>query len=167
MPAARTKTASIDSATTMTLPSDREILITRVFNAPRELVFDAITKCEHVSRWYGPRDTELVSCNIDLRPGGAWRFVMRRANDEFAFSGAYREVVRPKRIVQTWNLEGIPPGHESIETLTLEEENGKTKWTSHSLFKSVEDRDGLIQSGMESGMRETMDRLAELVEALA
>jgi uncharacterized protein YndB with AHSA1/START domain len=151
----------------MTLPSDTEILITRVFDAPRTLVFDAITKCEHVGRWYGPRGTEMLSCKIDLRPGGAWRFVQRGPDgNEYAFSGVYREVVRPERVVQTWNFEGIPPGHESVETLTLEEQNGKTKWTSRAVFKSVEDRDGLIQSGMESGMRETMDRLAELLESL-
>ena len=165
MPAAKATPAST-SATTMTLPSDREILITRTFNAPRKLIFDAITKCEHVSKWYGPRGTEMVSCKMDVRPGGTWRFVQRLEGNEFAFSGVYREVIRPERIVQTWNFEGIPPGHESIETLTLEEENGKTKWTTHSLFKSAEDRDGLIQSGMESGMRETMDRLAELVESM-
>lgn len=168
MPAAKTKAVSTDSATTMTLPSDREILITRVFNAPREIIFDAVTKCAHVSNWYGPRGTEMLSCKIDLRPGGAWRFVQRGPDgNEYAFSGVYREMLRPERLVHTWNFEGIPPGHESVETLTLEEQNGKTKWTSHSLFKSVEDRDGLIQSGMESGMRETMDRLAELVESLA
>lgn len=167
MPAAKAKPASADTATTMTLPSDREILITRVFNAPRTIVFDAVTKCEHVSNWYGPRGTEMLSCKIDLRPGGAWRFVQRLHGEEFAFSGVYREIVRPGRVVQTWNFEGIPPGHESIETLTLEEQNGKTKWTTHSLFKSAEDRDGLIKSGMESGMRETMDRLAELVESMA
>jgi uncharacterized protein YndB with AHSA1/START domain len=110
----------------------------------------------------------MLSCKIDLRPGGSWRFVQRGPDgNEYAFSGEYREVVRPERIVQTWNFEGIPPGHESLETLTLEEHNGKTKWTTRVLFKSVEDRDGLIQSGMEPGMRETMDRLAELLESLA
>jgi len=166
MPAAKESKASTVNATTMTLPSDREILITRTFDAPREIIFDAITKCEYVAKWYGPRGTEMLSCTIDLRPGGAWRFVQRLRGNEYAFSGVYREIVRPERVVQTWNFEGIPPGHESIETLTLEEQNGKTKWTTHSLFKSVEDRDGLIQSGMESGMRETMDRLAELVESM-
>ena len=166
MPAAKAPKAS--GVTTMTLPSEREILITRTFDAPRKLVFEAVTKCEHVGKWYGPRGTEMLSCKIDLRPGGTYRFVQRGPDgSEYAFSGEYREVVRPERIVQTWNFEGIPPGHESIETLTLEEANGKTKWTSHSLFKSVEDRDGLIQSGMESGMRETMERLAELVESMA
>jgi uncharacterized protein YndB with AHSA1/START domain len=168
MPAARTQSANPKSATTMTLPSDREILITRVFNAPRELVFDAVTKCEHVGRWYGPRGTEMLSCKIDLRPGGSWRFVQRGPDgNEYAFSGEFREIVRPERVVQTWNFEGIPPGHESVETLILEDLGGKTKWTSRAVYKSVEARDGLIQSGMESGMRETMDRLAELVESLA
>jgi uncharacterized protein YndB with AHSA1/START domain len=168
MPAAKAGNASTGTGTTMTLPSDREIVITRTFDAPRKLVFDAVTKCEHVGRWYGPRGTEMLSCTIDLRPGGAWRFVQRGPDgNEYAFSGAYREIVRPERIVQTWNFEGIPPGHESVETLTLEELDGRTKWTTHVLFKSVEDRDGLIQSGMEPGMRETMDRLAELLESMA
>src|SRR5688572_14621192 len=123
MPAAKTKAASTDSATTMTLPSHREILITRVFNAPREIIFDAVTKCAHVSNWYGPRGTEMLSCKIDLRPGGAWRFVQRGPDgNEYAFSGVYREIVRPERLVQTWNFEGIPPGHDSGETLTLDEQ---------------------------------------------
>jgi uncharacterized protein YndB with AHSA1/START domain len=168
MPAAKAGNASTGTGTTMTLPSDREILITRTFDAPRKLVFDAVTRCEHVGRWYGPRGTEMLSCTIDLRPGGAWRFVQRGPDgNEYAFSGVYREIVRPERIVQTWNFEGIPPGHESVETLTLEDLDGKTKWTTHVLFRSMEDRDGLIQSGMEPGMRETMDRLAELLESMA
>jgi hypothetical protein len=98
MPAAKTKKANSD--------------------APREIIFDAVTKCEHVSKWYGPRGTEMLSCRIDLRLGGAWRFVQRLEGNEFAFSGVFREIVRPERVVQTWNFEGIPPGHESIETLS-------------------------------------------------
>jgi uncharacterized protein YndB with AHSA1/START domain len=152
----------------MTLPSDREILIERVFNAPRRLVFAALTKPEHVAQWYGPRTMTLTSCEIDLRVGGTWRYVLRDpAGNDFGFSGEYREVVPPERLVSTENFEGIPPGHDYLVTVTLAEHEGKTKLTSHLLYKSPEDRDGHIQSGMEPGMRESYDRLAELLATLA
>ena len=156
------------SATTMTLPSDREILIERAFNAPRRLVFEALTRPEHVANWYGPRAMTLTSCHIDLRVGGAWRYVVRDpAGNDFAFSGEYIEIVPPERLVCTENFEGIPPGHDYLVTVTLDEQDGKTKLRSHLQYKSPEDRDGHIQSGMESGMRETYDRLAELLATLA
>ena len=152
-------------ATTMTLPSDREILITREFNAPRALVWEAITKPEHLKNWWGPRGYELISCELDARPGGSWRFVQRGPDgNDYGFRGEIREFAPPERMVQTFEFEGMP-GHISVETLTLEERNGKTLWTAHSMFASPEDRDGMLQSGMEGGMRETMDRLAELLEA--
>src|SRR6267378_4448168 len=160
--------AETTSATTMTLPSDREILIERVFNAPRRLVFDALTQCEHVVHWYGPRAMTFTSCEIDMRVGGAWRYVVRDpAGNEFGFSGEYREIVPPERLVCTENFEGIPPGHDYLVTVTLDEQEGKTKLTSHLQYKSPEDRDGHIQSGMEPGMRETYDRLADLLATLA
>jgi uncharacterized protein YndB with AHSA1/START domain len=159
--------AKASSATTMTLPSDREILITRVFDAPRQLVFEATTKPEHMKHWWGPRGYELVVCEIDLRPGGAYRFVQRTAEgQEFAFRGEYREVEPPTRVVNTFEFEGMP-GHIALVTVTLDEQDGKTLLTETMLFDTPEDRDGMIQSGMESGMRESLDQLAELLATLA
>jgi uncharacterized protein YndB with AHSA1/START domain len=154
-------------ATTLTMPSDREIVITRTFDAPRTLVFDAMTRPEHVKQWYGPSYLTLVLCEIDLRVGGAWRYVLRDAGgNEYGFSGTYREIVPPERVVTTEGFEGLP-GHEYIATLTLAEHDGKTTMTNRLLYQSVEDRDGHLQSGMEPGMRETLDRLAELLSTLA
>jgi uncharacterized protein YndB with AHSA1/START domain len=152
---------------TVTTPSDREIVLTRVFDAPRELVFEAHTSCEHMSKWWGPRRYEVSSCEIDFRPGGKWRMVHRgsEGGEEYGFRGEFREIVRPEKIVWTFEWEGMP-GHVSVDTLTLEEEDGKTRLTATSVFDTVEDRDGMLQSGMEEGAAETWDRLAEYVEAM-
>jgi uncharacterized protein YndB with AHSA1/START domain len=159
--------ARSSSAMSVTLPSDREIVLTRVFDAPRRLVFEALTSCEHLKHWWGPRRYAIASCEMDFRPGGRYRIVQRGANGaEFGFRGAYREIVPPERIVQTFEFEGMP-GHISVETLTLVEQDGKTTYTSTSVFDSVQDRDGMLQSGMEEGASETMDRLAEYLETLA
>jgi uncharacterized protein YndB with AHSA1/START domain len=150
----------------VTTPSDREIVMTRVFDAPRELVFKAHSSCEHMSRWWGPRKYEFASCEIDFRPGGAWRIVHRGPDgEEYGFHGEYREIVSPERIVWTFEFEGMP-GHVSVETLALEEHDGKTTLTATSVFDTVEERDGMLESGMESGAAESMDRLDEYLEAL-
>ncbi len=154
-------------ALTLTLPSDREIVMKRVFDAPRELVFEAHSKCEHLGKWWGPRRYTLSVCEMDFRPGGAYRFVHRDADGaDYGFRGEFREIMRPERIVWTFEFEGMP-GHVSLQTLTLEEQDGKTKLTATALFDSVEDRDGMLQSGMEEGMAETLDRLAEHLESMA
>jgi len=151
---------------TVTTPSDREIVMTRVFDAPRELVFEAHTSCEHLKHWWGPRRYELTVCDLDFRPGGAWRFVQRGAGgEEFAFRGEFREIVPPERIVWTFEFEGMP-GHISVETLTLEDIGGKTRLTARAVYDSVEDRDAMLQSGMEEGAAETWDRLAEHLQAM-
>ncbi len=151
---------------TVTLPSDREIVMTRVFNAPRRLVFEALSKCEHLKHWWGPRRYALVSCELDFRPGGKWRFVQRGPDgNDYGFRGEIREIVPNERVVQTFEFEGMP-GHVSVETLTLVEQDGKTTWTTRSRFDSVEDRDGMLQSGMEAGANETMDRLEEYLTEL-
>jgi len=154
-----------ESATlTLTLPSEREIVMTRVFDAARELVFEAHSKCEHMSRWWGPRGFTLTGCEMDFRPGGSYRFVQRAPDGaEYAFRGQYREIVPPERIVWTFEFEGMP-GHVSVETATFTEQNGKTILTATAVYESVEDRDAVLQSGMEAGLRETWDRLAEYVE---
>src|ERR1051326_2726978 len=105
---------------TVTLPSDREIRLTRDFDAPRKLVFEACTKPEHLKHWWGPKDYDVVLCESDLRPGGAWRTVQRAPDgNEYAFRGEYREIVPPERIVMTFEFEGFP-GHVAVETITFE-----------------------------------------------
>ncbi len=152
----------------VTTPSDIEIVMTREFDAPRELVFEAHSKCEHLEKWWGPRKYTLAVCELDFRPGGKYRFLHRGPDglEEHGFRGEYREIVPPERIVWTFEWEGMP-GHISVDTLTLEDiGGGRTKLTAHSLFDSVEDRDGMLQSGMEEGASETYDRLAEFVQTL-
>jgi uncharacterized protein YndB with AHSA1/START domain len=151
---------------TVTTPSDREIVMTRVFDAPRDLVFETHTSCEHMSKWWGPRKYTVGSCEMDVRPGGMWRIVHRGPDgQEHGFHGEFREIVRPDRIVWTFEYEGMP-GHVSVETLILEEQDGKTTITATSVFDSVEDRDGMLESGMESGAAETYERLDEYLEVL-
>jgi uncharacterized protein YndB with AHSA1/START domain len=151
---------------TVTLPSDREIMMTRAFDAPRELVFEAHSKPEHMRRWWGRTGSTLTVCGMDFRPGGAWRFVEHQADGSgYGFRGEYREIVRPERIVQTFEFDGMP-GHISVDTFTFVEQEGKTLLTSVSLFNSVEDRDGMLRSGMEQGAAETWDRLAKHLRTL-
>ncbi len=147
-----------------TTPSDREIVMTRVFDAPRDLVFEAHTSCEHMSNWWGPRKYEVVDCEIDFRPGGTWRVVHRGPDgDETTFFGEYLEIVRPERIVWTFGFEDNPGGPE---TYTFEEHDGKTTVTSSAVFPSKEMRDEVLGSGMESGAIETYERLDEYLEVL-
>ena len=148
-------------------PSDREIVMTRVFDAPRDLVFEAHSSCEHLSKWWGPRRYEMSFCDVDFREGGAWRMVHRGADgQEFGFHGEFREIVRPERITWTFEFEGMP-GHVSVDTVTFEERDGKTTIRATSVFDTVEDRDGMLQSGMEEGAAETYERLDEYLEELA
>ncbi|TMB96600.1 MAG: polyketide cyclase [Chloroflexi bacterium] len=152
---------------TLTTPSEREIVMTRDFDAPRELVFEAHSKCEHMANWWGPRRYTLTLCEMDFRPGGAYRFVQRGDDGaEYGFRGEFREILPPERIVWTFEFEGMP-GHTSVDTLTLEDlGGGKTRLTAHSLFETVEDRDGMLSSGMQEGASETWDRLAEYLQTL-
>jgi uncharacterized protein YndB with AHSA1/START domain len=147
----------------VTTPSDREIVITRVFDAPREAVFKAMTDPTLIPQWWGLRDTTTIIDKFELRPGGAWRFIERGPNgNEDAFRGVYREITPPERLVYTFEWEGMP-GHVLVETITLEEVDGKTKVTDTSLFHTKEERDGMLQSGMEEGASQSWDRLAELL----
>ncbi len=154
---------------TVTLPSDLEVVLTRVFDAPRRLVFEACTRPEHVARWWGPHGSTLTVCEMDLRPGGAWRFVLRGPDGrEHPFKGVYREIVPPERVVQTfiYDVEGIRD-HEALETLTLDEQDGRTTLRVTVLHQTKEARDGHLQSGMEAGAAQSYDRLAELLKAMA
>lgn len=152
------------SGSTLTLPSAREVVMTRVFNAPRELVFKAHTDRAMVAQWWGQRNTTTIVDKMDVRPGGEWRFVQRDADgNEWGFHGEYLEITPVERLVQTFEFEGMP-GHVVEDTAVFEDLGGKTRITTTSLFATPEDRDGMIQSGMESGANESWDRLAELVE---
>jgi uncharacterized protein YndB with AHSA1/START domain len=148
-------------------PGKQEVVITRVFEAPRNLVFNAYTDPRLIPQWWGPRYLTTTVDKMDVRAGGMWRFVQLDAKgNEYAFHGVYHEVKAPERLVVTFEFEGMP-GHVSLETETFEEFEGKTKWTGRSVFQSVEDRDGMLKSGMEEGASETMDRFAELLVTLA
>jgi uncharacterized protein YndB with AHSA1/START domain len=147
------------------LPGRQEILITSVFDAPRELVFRAYTEPALIERWWGPRRYTTVVDRLEARTGGAWRFLNRDAEGgEFAFHGVYHDV-SPDRIVGTFEFEGVP-GHVSLETAVFEERGGTTTVTGRSVFQTVEDRDAMLQAGMEEGAVETMDRLAALLKEL-
>jgi len=155
------------SKTTFTLKRDeRKVIMERVFDAPREVVWKSMTDPNLIPRWWGPEKYPTSVEKMDVKVGGAWRFISKDADgNEFAFSGVYKEIDPPQRLVQTFNFEPIGPGHESTETAQLEQtEDGKTKITLTSVYLSLEDFDGVIESGMETGARETWARLAKLVE---
>ena len=156
-----------DTSTTITTRGELEIVQERVFDAPRELVFMTLNDPDLIPKWWGPSYLTTTVEKMDVRPGGAWRYVQRAPDGgEHAFNGKYIEVVAPERVVLTFNYEGIPGDHEAISTLVLDDEEGKTRMISTMVFKTTEDRDGMVQSGMESGARETDDRLAALLEEL-
>ena len=142
-------------------PGTHQIVITRSFDAPRELVFKAFTDPDAVRQWWGLRGHETLVDQLEARAGGRWRFVQRSQDgDENGVHGVYHEATAPERIVYTFEWEGMP-GHVLLETITFEEQDGKTHMTDSSVFQSVADRDGMLQSGMESGAAESMDRLDE------
>ena len=155
------------SSNNLTLPSDLEIAMTRVFNAPRELVWKALTDPEAIPQWWGPRYLTTVVDKMDVRVGGAWRYVQHDPDgNEHAFNGVYKEIVPPERLVYTFEFEPMP-GHIVVDHVTLDEVEGKTRVTVTSRFDSVEDRDGTLNSGMEGGATESWDRLAELLAEMA
>ncbi len=150
-------------------PGKQEILITREFDAPRELVFKAFTDPQLIPQWWGPRNLSTEVDKLDLRPGGQWRFINRDAQgNEYAFHGVYHEVLAPQRIIDTFEFEGLPEtGHVTLETMKLEAlPGGRARLITQSVFQSVADRDGMLQSGMEAGVNETYDRLAELLKKM-
>ena len=152
----------------VTTPSDREIRLTRLFDAPRQLVFDALTKPEHVRRWWGCLSDKhsVAVCEIDLRVGGAWRFVGRGPEGEYpAFYGEYREIAPPDRLVYTEIFEPYPDG-DSLVTTVLTEENGKTRMTVTASYPSQDVRDMVMKTGMEVGAGLSYDRLEDLVAEL-
>jgi uncharacterized protein YndB with AHSA1/START domain len=148
---------------TVTKPSDREFRVERVFDAPRDRVFATLTDPELIPEWWGPRGMTTVVEEMDPERGGRWCFLMRDADGgETRFRGTYREVSPPERIVQTFEWSGMP-GHVSVETATLEDLGEQTRVVSVSVFHRTEERDGMIDSGMEGGMNETYERLDEVL----
>ena len=153
----------------VTTPSDVEIRITRLFDAPRRLVFEAMTKPEHVRRWWGILDEgySVPVCEIDFRVGGKWRFVGRTPQGDIpAFYGEYREIVPPERIVQTEIFEPYPDAG-AVNTVLLTEERGKTRVTVTSVYPSKEVRDMVLETGMEKGAAISYDRLEDVAIELA
>lgn len=145
----------------LSTPSDREIRVERIFNAPRERVWQAITNPQLVSQWWG-RGNQLVVERMEVERGGHWRFVEHAPEGAQGFEGRYREVKPPERVVQTFEWDGMP-GHVIVETVTLEDlGDGRTRLVNVSLFHTTEERDGMMSSGMEQGMAESyaaLDRL--------
>ena len=139
---------------TITKPSDREIRIERIFNAPRERVWEAMNNPDLIAQWWG-RGNKLVIEKFEPERGGHWRFVEHSAQGVYGFEGRFREVTPPERIVQTFEWDGMP-GHVIIETATLEDlGDGRTRFVNISLFHTTDERDGMLESGMEGGLNES------------
>jgi uncharacterized protein YndB with AHSA1/START domain len=151
----------------VTTPSPREIVLTRVFDAPRDLVFEALTRPELLRRWFGPHGWNVVVCDIDFRVGGAWRYVLEGPEGRtMGMGGEYREIAPDEyRTVHTEAMDDYPG--ESVVTMVLTEQDGRTTLTGTVLYDSQETRDAVVASGMEHGAAETYDRLADLLPSLA
>lgn len=152
---------------TTTTPTDREVVVTRVFDAPRQLVFKTWTSKEDLPHWMlGPPGWTMPVCEIDFRPGGAWRIVWCQSDGtEMEMRGAYREIVPPERIVSKENWGGNWP--ETVNTVTLSETQGRTTMTMTILYPSQEARDAALQTGMTKGMAQSFDRLEEYLASQA
>ena len=152
----------------VTTPSDREILMTRALDAPRELVWDAFTKPELVKRWLlGPPGWTMPVCEIDLRVGGPYRFVWRKEDGvEMGMGGVHREIKKPERLVRTELFDQDWTGGETVATVVFNERNGGTTVDITVLYSSQEARDGALASGMKEGMAAGYDRLEELLETV-
>jgi uncharacterized protein YndB with AHSA1/START domain len=153
----------------VTLPTDKQILITREFDAPRHLVYEAWTTPEHVRRFWHAKRGEMTVADIDLRVGGRWRYAMETPDGvEVAFHGEFREIVPNERIVSTEAYEGVPDpdGNATLNTATFTEENGRTTLTILVQAPSKEVRDAIVESGMEAGLQDAMDLLEEVAISL-
>lgn len=153
----------------LSTPSDREISWTRVFDAPRELVFEAHTKCEHLKRWLlGPPGWTMPVCRIDLRVGGAYRYEWKNEKGTvMGMGGVFREIVVPERIVATEKFDDAWYPGEAMGTTVLTEKNGRTTLTVTMLYESKEARDAVLASGMASGLEASYDHLAETLVSMA
>ena len=151
-------------------PSDTEIRLTRLFDAPREVIFEVMTKPEHVKRWWGQLgDGYSTDAEGDVRVGGKWRYVAHHPKGKAEFYGEYRELRPPERFVFTEIYAPFPPAHPddaSVCTVVLTEENGKTRMTLTAKYDSLATRDMVLQSGMEKGAAAGYDRLEEIAREL-
>ena len=149
-------------------PGKQELFIIREFDAPRELVFKAFVDPKLVIKWLGPRDLTMKIKKFDTKSGGSWEYVHSRNGNDYPFHGVFHEVTAPERIIQTFEFDGLPEkGHVAMETARFESLPGnRTRVTTQSVFQSVEDRDGMVQSGMEYGVRESHDKLDEFLASI-
>jgi uncharacterized protein YndB with AHSA1/START domain len=151
---------------TLTTPSDREIRVERIFAAPRELVWRAITDPALIAQWWGRGNRLVIERDEPVR-GGHWRYVEHAGGESHGFEGRYAEVVPPERVVRTFEWDGMP-GHVALETATLEDlGDGRTRLVSVSLFHTTADRDGMLHSGMEGGMAQSYAALDRVLATLA
>lgn len=156
----------------VTYPSDRELLVERVFNAPRTLVFEAFSKCEHLTHWWGVQGWTLPVCKLDFRPGGEWLYCMRGPQGEESWGKAfYHEIVAPERIVYTdyfADKDGNPneKAPAPLVTLTFVDEGGKTRLMNHAKYPTADDLNTVLKMGMIEGMSQTFDRLDALLAEL-
>jgi uncharacterized protein YndB with AHSA1/START domain len=154
------------NALEVSTPSDREILMTRVFDAPRELVWRAFTEPELVAKWWG-RGNKLVIERMEVERGGHWRYVEHGPDGQHGFEGRYREVTPPERIVQTFEWDGRP-GYVAVNTTTFEDlGDGRTKVVTTALFHTTQERDGMLSSGMETGLGQSYEALDRLLGAMS
>lgn len=161
--------ANQNKTTIIAEPGKQEMLIAREFDAPRELVFEALTDPELYVQWLGPRRLTMELDTFEPRSGGRWHYIHRDQNDnEFGFHGVYHEVRAPERIINTFEFEGLPEaGHVCLETLTLEALSAeRTRLCAQSVFQSVADRDSALRSGMEEGLFDSHERLTALLAKL-
>jgi len=150
----------------ITTPADREVRIERIFNAPRDRVWKAMTDPKLVAQWWG-RGNKLVIERFEVERGGHWRFVEHSDHGTHGFEGRYAEVTPPEKVVQTFEWDGMP-GHVALETMTLEDlGDGRTRLVTTSLFLTTEDRDGMLQSGMEGGLNQSYAALDRVLATLA
>jgi uncharacterized protein YndB with AHSA1/START domain len=154
-----------NNLTSTTRPMEQKVVMTRFFDAPPELVFRIYTDPNLIPQWWGLKILTTTVIKMDVRPGGIWRFIQREPDgNEYVFNGMYHEIVSFKRLIYTFEFEGMQ-GHVTVETLTFEREHGsKTKLTSKSFFQTVEDRDMMLNLRVGGGAAESMDRLAELLK---
>ena len=160
-----TTAKTMSTRATLTTPTDREIHVERIFNAPRERVWRAMTEPELLAQWWG-RGNKLVIEKHEMERGGHWRFVEHTDHGAFGFEGRFREIVPPERLVLTFEFDGMP-GHVVVNFMTLEDlGDGRTKLIAESLFLTKEDRDGMMSSGMEQGMNESYAALDRVLASL-
>ena len=148
-------------------PGKQDVIIVREFDAPRELVFKAFTDPKLMVKWLGPRDLKMRIEKFEAKSGGSWRYIHTDPNgNDYGFHGVVHDVTAPERIIQTFEFEGLPEsGHVALETAKFEALPGdRTRLTTQSVFQSVQDRDGMVQSGMERGVLDSHARLDELFE---